>query len=530
MALLSDWVGHAQSAVFIVAFFRGGPDRVFSSAVAKGLGMNLSTATPVTPLPLPVPELDLLRQRIVQRIGYAFPDKRLTDLIRALREMAAARSLPTVATLVDWLLHKASPDEQIQMMARYLTIGETYFFRDEKNFERLLKTILPPLLQGDKRPVLLWSAGCSSGEEPYSMAMSLALHGIEPSDVQIVACDVNPDALLRALQGTYTSWSFRQGMPEMQKQFFVRTSNHLWQISAQLRDRVHFLLLNLLDTVYPEPLQKPESVAVIFCRNVLMYLSHDCRAQVVRQLVDRLQEGGWLIVAPSEAALIHHPHLSVRDPFEPNIFCKTRTLSVACAASPLLSGRGHAARRQQANRPVAATSAASSQTCLTHGRDPVLLAAEQLLLANRLSEAASCLEQHAHATPLSLARILMLARLQANLGRLQQAEQSYRLAIARDCRQGECYYQLALILLAKGARAEAETALQQALFLQPDMGIVHLQLASLCGDKKQARKHLAALRQLLKGKSDATIVPHTEGMTVQTIRQMMLHLDSVLHG
>ncbi|WP_130471035.1 CheR family methyltransferase [Candidatus Magnetaquicoccus inordinatus] len=484
---------------------------------------------------------DLLLRIIQQRLGFHFSEERLPDLFRALREMAADRGLSSVDKLVKWLLYQANNDEQLQIMARYLTIGESYFFRDEKNFERLIKTILPPLLHQAKTPLTVWSAGCSTGEEPYTMAIMLAMHGLAESDVRIIASDVNPDALSRAVLGRYTSWSFRHALPEVQKRFFQRTPDNQWQICDSIRSRVCFLPINLVENNYPAPLDQPQSVAVIFCRNVLMYFSPGHREQIVGQLAARLHEGGWLIVSPSEAALIRHRQLLVRQAAEPNLFYKN-SLGESLPLkryTPAPSAPTHSAASSSWSRP---SSAAARRTPVSHsrelqsapvvssGRDALLLEAEQLFLANRLSESADLLERQREESAPSLARTLLLARIQANLGRLEQAEKNYRQAIAQDRLQAEYYYQLAMILLAKGERDEAETVLEQVLFLQPDMVIAHLQLATLCRDKRRARKHVATLWQLLKGSAAEMMVPHTEGMTVQTIRQIVQQLEGVLHA
>ncbi|MBF0183264.1 MAG: hypothetical protein HQM06_02580 [Magnetococcales bacterium] len=490
----------------------------------------MSTVKPSGELALAGEELAWLRNLIEQRLGFPFPDHRLEDLYRSLREMAAAEQINDVAQMVKWLLYRATPEQQLALMARYITIGETYFFRDEKQFDLVAKQLVPPLLHSGKRPLMLWSAGCSSGEEPYTLAIALFLQGLRENEVQIVASDINPDALQRARVGCYTSWSFRHALPDIQQRFFQRTANQLWQINDTIRQRVNFFSLNLVEDSYPAPFDQPASMAVIFCRNVLMYFSPEQRQRIVGQFVDRLMEGGWLLVSPSEAALIRHPQLHLRDSRQANLFYRNSLSTVvtskrsatATLPPPLPSPprRPLASRHRQPMQGLPASS----------GGDPVLLEAEQLFYAHRLSEAAVVLERQGEDPPPSLARIVLLARIQANLGRLNAAERNYRQAILRDRLQAEHYYHLAMILLAKGETEEAQSVLEQALFLQPDLVIAHLQLATLCRDKKRARKHASTVWQLLEESAAETTVPYAEGMTVQTIRQIIRQLDGTLHA
>ncbi len=498
------------------------------------MDLSLGKKSPELLVMLDQADLAQLLLLIQDIIGIPFPKDRLGDLARHLRDMALSLRFQDQRDFVKWFLNDADHAERMELLARQLTIGETYFFRDEKNFHLLGNEILPELHHSNKERITLWSAGCSSGEEPYTMAMT-AQTPLSNKEVHIVASDVNPVALDKARLGIYSGWSFRNPPPGILERYFTKVGHDKFQIISQIQKKVIFMKVNLVAESYPSPLDKPAAVDVIFCRNVLMYFTKEKRDEIIDKFCVLLAEDGWFVVSPSESALIQHPGLTIDRSSEPNVF---RKRLVKKQIQPVIWGATHNSPRPT----VSIQPAREARKTLPKPRsigplgvkksfqeDGVLEKAKILFGDRRLTEAASLLTGYLDTQKKpdpsdSSARhqeaIVLLAKIQANLGNLDQAEQGYRRAIATDRLQADYYYDLALILLEKGDPDGAVALLEKTLFLQPDLVIAHLQLASLCRDKKRAGKFARNVLDLLKNASPDSIVPFSDGLTAATIIHM----------
>ncbi len=180
----------------------------------------------------------------------------------------------------------------LEAICQALTINETYFFREPKHFDAL-RQLLPELAQL-QQPLRILSAGCSSGEEPYSLAMTAQeVLGPLGHSFEVLGVDFDAEALERARGGCYRQWSFRdQGMERARPHLEQR--GDLWCVREPLRQRVRFEQVNLIERVPAGPF------AVIFCRNTLMYFTSEHRQAIVRRFVDALVPGGILVIGSAE--------------------------------------------------------------------------------------------------------------------------------------------------------------------------------------------------------------------------------------
>lgn len=185
-------------------------------------------------------------------------------------------------------------------LARALTIGETYFFREAQHFELLRNALLPRAFARGEPPVRLVSAGCASGEEAYSLAIvaNEVLGRAAAEQVRVLGFDINERALALARRGSYRPWSLRGVPDQVRKRWFERAGNE-WRIGAAARSLTRFERGNLVD---PAGCLPRSSSDVIFCRNVLIYLAEDAVALVLRALSQALRPGGVLIVGSAEAS------------------------------------------------------------------------------------------------------------------------------------------------------------------------------------------------------------------------------------
>ena len=249
--------------------------------------------------------LSRLGEFVAARLGLSFPRPRLRDLERGIGSAAAELGFEDGAACVEWLLSSPLKRSHIETLAGHLTVGETYFFRDRKIFQTLEEAVLPELIQNrrkDGKRIRIWSAGCSTGEEPYSIAILLSrmIPDLSGWTIPILATDINVGSLRKAAGGLYGRWSFRDVEPRIKEKFFDKKDGGRLEVLPGIRKMVTFSYLNLVEDTYPSLFNNTTAMDIIFCRNVLMYLVPDLAMKVVQNFHRCLSDGGFLIVSPSE--------------------------------------------------------------------------------------------------------------------------------------------------------------------------------------------------------------------------------------
>jgi len=183
-----------------------------------------------------------------------------------------------------------------------ITTQETLFFRDRAPFEALKHKVLPDTIDSMEgtlaaRKIRIWSAACSTGQEPYSIAMTLCdvIPDINTWDVQILATDISESSLIQASLGRYNEFDAQRGLtPEMRSKYFEKTPGG-WRVTENIRYLVHFDCRNLL-----QPMTGLGPFDIIFCRNVAIYFDMETKRDLFIRLVDRLSPNGYLFVGSSE--------------------------------------------------------------------------------------------------------------------------------------------------------------------------------------------------------------------------------------
>jgi chemotaxis protein methyltransferase CheR len=267
------------------------------------------------PRPGPGPAHDLQRfQALLQEVsGLELPEARRPDLQRAVNRALVTTGLPDADALYRHLRDRAGRPA-LEAFVGDLTIGETHFFRNQPQFRALERQILPELIERrrDSRRLRVWSAACSTGEEPYSLA--ILLERLLPDrarwDVRILATDINPAALDRARRGRYGAWSFREVPDDVVTAYFVRHGTTL-EVARRIREAVSFAYLNLAGDRWPSAATHTEDLDLVLCRNVLIYFGDDLRHQVAARLHGALADGGWLLVAPAELSQAVFRHFAI---------------------------------------------------------------------------------------------------------------------------------------------------------------------------------------------------------------------------
>lgn len=207
---------------------------------------------------------------------------------------------------------KISSDDKSPEMVEFinrLTTNHTYFFREEKHFDFLRETLLPELIrrEAQSKDLRIWSAGCSSGEEAYTLAMIIDdILGQEKSqwDTKILATDISTNVLEKANKGLYSQESLSKINPVFKNKYFIKKQN-LFQIDAYLKDQVIFRKFNLTHAFMFK-----KKFHIIFCRNVLIYFDKASKEAVLRKFYQALDHGGYLFIGHSET--IENNHLGFK--------------------------------------------------------------------------------------------------------------------------------------------------------------------------------------------------------------------------
>lgn len=194
-------------------------------------------------------------------------------------------------------------DEEIALMINVITTNLTNFFREKQHLDFLSEKALPDLINSGHSNIELWSAGCSSGEEPYTLSIVMSefirQNPGKISDFSVLATDISSRVLDKAMNAVYTMDSINSLPIELKRSYFLKSKNKedaLVRIKPELRNKVSFQRLNFMDSSYPVP----KSKHVIFCRNVLIYFDKPTQEAVIRKLVNHLVPGGYLFLGHSE--------------------------------------------------------------------------------------------------------------------------------------------------------------------------------------------------------------------------------------
>ena len=255
----------------------------------------------------PVIQLSLKRFRLMRDMinafcGIYFTDDNLYLMENRLVERLIYLGLDSFDDYYHYLKYSPKGETELEEVIELLTTNETYFFREEYQLRAFTADILPELHRrlSSRRRLMIWSAGCSTGEEAYTIAMMIMDSGLFTDwDVRIFGCDISRRVLSKARRGIYSSSAFRSTRAEILTRRFTRVPEG-WRVNDDIRAMCHFGHLNLLDE---ERIVLVGRVDAIFCRNVLIYFDKRSKSRLISLLYDRLREGGYLLLGHTESLL-----------------------------------------------------------------------------------------------------------------------------------------------------------------------------------------------------------------------------------
>jgi chemotaxis protein methyltransferase CheR len=422
-----------------------------------------------------------------QRLLGAHFGLRFTDHNRELLERGLSRTARAEGLTSEELLSHIEEDSasaRLQALVQEVTICETYFFRHPEHFDLLREVLLPELKRAHplRRDLKLWSAGCATGEEAYSLA--IVLHSMsEERKGTILGTDINRRSIEIARRGCYGRWSVRDRL-QHQLTGLRHLSDGSFEVTSEIRRLVRFEELNLHNPDSFSPLGgDQDDFDVIFCRNVLMYLLPEAAAATVSRLCDRLRDEGYLVTGALDLDLIP-PRMEWFTHDGVAILRRQRPRVRGTPASPNL------VRVAETNRP--------SSKALSTANEPRF-------------------------TPVvdTSVRLLVEAKRAADQGFLAEAADLARRALACE-RTSLGLHLLALVLGEEGRRAERIILLQELVDRDPDYVLAHLDLGLAEGELGPAVRasHLRRVLELIGDRANGDMLTGPDPLPVSWVRTM----------
>lgn len=405
-------------------------------------------------------------------LGLSFSGPRRTRLLAAIEAQREACGLSPEL----FLDAVSRPGQAHDRLVAEVTVGETYFFRDRVQCDLLRALVLPELAarSGPEQSITMWSAGCASGEEPFTLA-ALAEEAGLGERCTVVGSDASGRALDKARRGTYGPWSMRSTTPAEQAAHFRQRDGH-FQVAEQLRQRTRFVQRNLLDG--PPP---PGRFDVVLCRNLLIYLTREAVQRAAEVLAGALAQDGWLITAAGDPPLD------------------------APGLEPLRTRYGLAYRRARPGLPGLPPPVSAMSTEPRPSARPVAPDARH----HRRPAARPAHRSPARPVPVPEATpataLAEQIRLLGDAGRVAEA-----CRIAGDAAQAhpldvELRYLAGVVLLEAGRLDEAAEAASSAVYLGPELAAAHLLLGQVehaRGNAERARRSFRNGSRLLAAAPD----------------------------
>jgi chemotaxis protein methyltransferase CheR len=464
------------------------------------------------------PSLEQLAALLLERAGLKITPDGYYGLRLALQARMPALGITDATEYVGRLKQRAG-EHELRSLIPLVTVGKTEFFRDTRQFLAFERNVFPDVLAGAKaegRPVKLWSAGCATGEEPYSLSMVALERGGEADSVDIWATDLNPAATESAARAFFPARRL-VGVSEDRLARFFTTAEGGYQLIPAVRGLIRFEGHNLAAPVWHQV--QARSLDVIFCRNVIIYFDQPTIVGVMERFYESLRPGGWMFLGYSESLF----KISTR--FEMvevgGTFAYQRPLSTARRTpapvttvvrpsappppqrsptdveSALRNLKRQDLLRPPPPRPSAPVAAAPARPLPR--KTPVERLAEVVDAIEKgdFPKALRTARRLADEEPDDLAARLTLGNVYALMGNLDEAREAYQYALSREALCVEARLYTALAEMQGGQLDDARQELTRALFLEPTLAVGHYLLGQVNERKGDVEGALRSYRNAI---------------------------------
>ncbi len=454
---------------------------------------------------LPASELAAIADLVSERTGMILPQARHCDLEMAAHDLMSRNNVTSPEAFVDDL---RTDEALLEDLIGTVTVAETYFFREPGQFAVIRDEVIP-VLQSPRdggQGIRVWSAGCATGEEAYSLAIVFEQAGLA-ARTSILATDISRQALARARAAVYGAWSFRGAGAHLARPYLHPVGGR-FRLAERLRRRVTFAFLNLAQDSYPAAATNTQGMDIITCRNVLIYLDGQTVCDVAQRFHAALAPGGLLFTGPSD------PILSSHAPFEtvmtPSGLVYRKPAATGSAARLALSSisPGIEVEAETLPEPSAAEAAEPIERPVAYPRDPLVEA--RRVVARRDDANAPWL---AEVRPADVSAAALGLRATANRGDAGSAATAAA-ALRQHPLSQELGFLHAVLLFDQGLLGEAERALKRLLYVDSSLAVAQFLLGTTLhrmGNLEGAERAFRNARDMAARRPADEIVALSEG-------------------
>lgn len=464
-------------------------------------------------------------------LGFRAEPTRAGDAVRALEERLRVHGCDGVESYARLLDDSRVRTEETSALADRVTVNETYFLRESAQLDLVVEELVPRLLERGVEPVRILSAGCSTGDEPYGLALRLHEAGVERERVEILGVDVSPSVITRARRAQYSDWALRNVAPALRGRYFARDGKS-HRLVDELRQRVRFEVANLVDDDAAFGQGAPFDIAI--CRNLLIYLTPEAITGTLARLARLLAPDGALLLGHAETQLAG-PLFAVEEARGAYYFRRRGAVAAPTArariqrptaTSELEAGTAWLEPIARSNARIHALAALvppSAERVSAQNSEPpgTLDEIVELVRNERFSDALARIETTA--SDGRSERGLLRAAILTNLGRTTDAKQAVegRLELLPRC--AFAHYLLGVCRESLLELEEARQSYARSAELDPTFALAHLRgglLARRAGQKEAARRALATALEHFPKQAARTLLLYGGGFARETLASL----------
>jgi chemotaxis protein methyltransferase CheR len=405
---------------------------------------------------------DEVLEVINRKLGIVVKPSQFKDLKKIVSDACAKLNISEKDYLVK-LIAASSDSAIMKNIINSITIGETYFFRDEKQMQLIKQIIFPQIIDKKRKlndlTIRIWSAGCASGEELYSLIIVLneMLVDREKWQLYFLGTDINSAVLQKAITGRYSEWSMR-AISDYYKNKYLTKNGSNYYLDKSVINQAQFHYLNLNDSTYPSIINGTSALDLILCRNVLIYFDADHTHDIMRKFSLGLVEGGYLLLGASDPIELEATNL-VLQPEHGKLLCLNTQPSIVKDIPKKLTVV-KSIIQPTIPKPIISN---PKPAVLTQVNNTVELA--QLVKQRQWSEVLKIIDTYPNEKSLTADVLTAKAEALANLGHLKEAAECCVLSLQIDSIRLATYFTYAMILNGLEDTTHAEEALRKTLFL-----------------------------------------------------------------
>lgn len=480
---------------------------------------------------LTVEEHQKFHDFLIQHSGLHFERRNIKVLQRGLESRMSALRIASCSDYYEYLRKNMDARGELQKLLQHLTVGETFFFRYHAHFDTLRQSLIPELVfKNRQEKIRIWSAGCSTGEEPYSIAMAImeSVPDWKKRDIRIIATDINSRSLKRAREGVFSAWKIRVTEKTYLEKYFTRIGES-YVVKDEVKSLVDFSYLNLQVDIPPSK----EKFDAIFCRNVMIYFTTATIRKLLETFASSLNSGGYLFLGHSETL----SHISTG--FERHVhggsFYYRKKLE--------LPEKQKVPEKELVKKPKPVPAASPPQ--IIPKRAPVVptireltvedlsVKAEQLLNQENYPEAAAIFAKILKINPLHAKALLGIGQVFFATNSTEEALANFNRAIELDDLNAEAYFLRGLLYEMLDRSAEALEEYRKAVLLDMEFIMPHYRLWRLsqaAGDIKTALREQNNCVRFLEKSGREAVIPFSNGLSrevfLEQLRKEIVRIES----